>query len=37
MSACDGTIQKRQIPLTGLVGMEIRRQASRQVLSLIHI
>ena len=31
MSACDGTIQKRQIPLTGLVGMEIRRQASRQV------
>ena len=31
MSACDGTIRKRQIPLTGLVGMEIRRQASRQV------
>lgn len=31
MSACDGTIQNRQIPLTGLVGMEIRRQASRQV------
>ena len=31
MSACDGTIQKRQIPLTGLVGMEIRRQSSRQV------
>ncbi|MBS6953728.1 MAG: helicase-exonuclease AddAB subunit AddA [Enterocloster asparagiformis] len=31
MSACDGTIEKRQIPLAGLVGMEIRRQASRQV------